>query len=155
MNKHTVPIYIFKLLMNTLFNERFRRSSLQFSPGSDLGLRQLLGLIWKRNTHNRLNPKQLNRKIKKGDDFVLLDIRSKKSFAAGHISNAVNIPLRRFFKIERFPFSRDTEIILICYLGIMSKEALSILADHGYKKLTNIDGGMGAWAYEQERTTKA
>lgn len=155
MKENRLLISLFKFVMITLFNKRFQRSSMQFSPGPALPLKQLLKLVWKDNTHLSIKPKQVQQRITEDSDFILLDIRSKKSFKEGHITNAVNIPLRKLFRMEELPFPKNAEIIVICYLGVTSKEAITVLAEHGHTNLINMAGGMGAWEYEQERTITA
>lgn len=155
MNRQKLFIRIFRFVMNTLFKERSQKSAIQYSSGPGMSTIKLLGLTWKRNTHKHINPKQLQQKINRENGFVLLDIRARKAFDEGHIANAVNIPLRKLLRAEDFPFSKGAEIIVICYLGITSREAITILAEQGYKNLTNMDGGMGAWDYEKEQTVRA
>lgn len=142
----------FKYIMRTLFKEQYQQSALQYSPGPNMGLIGLLRLMLRGDTHTTINPKQLLKKTEKHGSFIIVDIRSKKAFDEGHILNAVNIPLKNLVLADDFPFAKDVEIIVICYLGVTSREAISILAEQGYTNLTNMIGGMGAWEYGKVQT---
>ena len=155
MNKQILLIRLFKFVMSTLFKERFKKSAMQYSSGFDISAIKLLNLIWGENTHKHIKPHQLQQKISRENDLTILDIRTKKAFDDGHIENAVNISLRKLLLSDgNLPFSKDTKIIVICYLGMSSREAILLLAEQGYKNLINLDGGMGAWGYEKTITTK-
>jgi len=46
--------------------------------------------------------------------FVLLDVRSPESFAAGHVPTAVNLPHRRINERNLANYSKDTLFIAYC-----------------------------------------
>jgi phage shock protein E len=68
----------------------------------------------------------------------IIDVRSKEEFQAGHIRNAVNIPLQNltnsFFKIKK-----EKPVITCCASGIRSASAKSILKSNGFSNV--YDGG--------------
>lgn len=142
---------VFKCIMKALFKEQYQKSALEYSPGPHMSLFALLRLIWKGETHTTINSKQLKNRIDNNGAFTIVDIRSKKSFDEGHILNAVNIPLKQLVMTDDFPFSKDTELIVVCYLGVTSREAINILAAQGYRKVTHMVGGMGTWDYGKEQ----
>jgi rhodanese-related sulfurtransferase len=140
--------------MSVVFKERFQKSAMQYSSGFDISVRKLINLLWRNNTHNHISSRQLHHKISLENDLTLLDIRTQKAFDKGHIKTAINIPLRKLILSDQdLPFSKGTKIVVICYLGVSSREAIFCLAEQGYKKLINLDGGMGAWDYEKTITT--
>jgi len=48
-------------------------------------------------------------------EAVIVDIRSAESYAAGHATGAINIPLAEFeSNIENLPFKKDQWIITYC-----------------------------------------
>lgn len=67
---------------------------------------------------------------------VLLDVRSPKEYAEGHIPGAVNLPVER---IEEISFPRSVPLFLYCYSGARSSHACAWLAGHGYSA-SNIGG---------------
>lgn len=53
--------------------------------------------------------------IENGDPgFVLLDVRSPESFAAGHVPGAVNLPHRRIIERNLQVYPEDTLFVVYC-----------------------------------------
>ena len=77
---------------------------------------------------------------------VVLDVRSPEDFAAGHIRNALNIPLKdlpqRLGELEK---SRSKNIILVCQAGMNSARASAQLDKAGFKETYSLAGGLTAW----------
>lgn len=78
--------------------------------------------------------------------FLLIDVRSEKEFADGHVPQAINIPLD---KIAAHPdilnISKDMPIILYCRSGYRANKAGNILWQNGYTNLRHLKGDMLAW----------
>lgn len=76
--------------------------------------------------------------IKEG--AVILDVRSKNEYSAGHIKGSVNIPV----EILRDNLSRlkdkNKTVITCCASGMRSASAKSILRSNGYSKVHNGGG---------------
>lgn len=155
MKKLDLMARMFRLMANIMFRERALKSDMQYSSGPGMSLMKLMGLAWKGQKHKHIKPKQIKQRIDQGNSFVFLDVRTKKSFDQGHVRNAVNVPFDELQKAKDLAFSKDAEIVVACYFGIKSRATIAILAERGYKNLTNMDGGLGAWDYEKERTIEA
>ena len=81
---------------------------------------------------------------------VLLDVRDRDEYAAGHIPGSVNLPLSEIRSAEdRFP-DVDTPLFVYCLSGARSSKAIAALGEMGYTKLTNL-GGIRAWRGEIEK----
>lgn len=81
---------------------------------------------------------------------VLLDVRDKEEYQAGHIPGAVNIPRDEISKAkEMFP-DAETPIFAYCYSGRRSDIAVTALKKMGYQKVRNI-GGITAFKGELEK----
>jgi rhodanese-related sulfurtransferase len=80
---------------------------------------------------------------------LLLDIRSKESYDAGHIPNARNLPGGAIVEgakaIERF---KDKPIIAYCDSGMTAGSAARHLGRLGFKQAYNLRGGLAAWRQE-------
>jgi len=137
-------------MANILFKKRAQQSAVQYSTSPGMSMIKLMRLAWKGQKHKHIKPKQIKQRIDQGNSFVFLDVRTKKSFDQGHVRNAVNLPFEELHKVKDLAFSKDTEIVIACYFGIKSRATIAILAERGYKNLTNMDGGLGAWDYEKE-----
>lgn len=88
-------------------------------------------------------------------DVVFVDVRGAGEIAqSGTIKGAVRAPLPGFDNFARPDGSgalpgadTDKAIVLVCASGARSSAAASRLASMGYKKVYNIAGGFGQWAY--------
>jgi NADPH-dependent 2,4-dienoyl-CoA reductase/sulfur reductase-like enzyme/rhodanese-related sulfurtransferase len=74
-----------------------------------------------------------------GTDALLLDVREPAEFAAGHIPNAINLPLSQM-RTGYAALPRDRDIWLYCGVGQRAYYAVRFLAQHGYRA-RNLSGG--------------
>jgi len=82
----------------------------------------------------------------KRDSVRFLDVREYYEYDAGHIEDAVHIPLRRL--PERFEeLHRDETIVVVCQIGQRSDLAARFLRDRGFDA-HNLEGGVTAWVHE-------
>jgi rhodanese-related sulfurtransferase len=78
------------------------------------------------------------------DGAVALDVREPNEFEAGHVAEAISIPLGQLeARVEELP--RDRPIVAYCGHGERSSSGVSILERAGFKTLLNLDGGFGVW----------
>ena len=70
---------------------------------------------------------------------LLVDVRQPEEFAAGHIEDAINLPLPQL-RIRLGELPHDREIWVNCGVGQRSYYALRILLQHGFKA-KNLSGG--------------
>jgi rhodanese-related sulfurtransferase len=77
---------------------------------------------------------------------LFLDVREDKDFRAGHIPDAVHIPLKqlpdRVGELEKY---KDRPVIAYCRSGNTSTAAGGLLKKHGFDNLYNLRGGVMAW----------
>ena len=103
----------------------------------------------------RIHPADVKSKVdSKQDTFIILDVRNTHHYNEGHIKGALSVPFSEFIGKEPAELNENKEIIVICYGGGMSKAAASMLAERGFTKVYNMDGGMHAWNYETEKSIK-
>ncbi len=77
---------------------------------------------------------------------MLVDVRSVADFRAGHITNAINIPLDQIeVQINKITSNSKKNIIVYCQKGVRSAQAFRLLNKLGLPKLYTIDGGLDAW----------
>jgi len=80
---------------------------------------------------------------------LLLDIRSKESYDAGHIAHARHFPGAAIVEgakaIERF---KDKPVIAYCDSGMTAGSAARHLGRLGFKQAFNLRGGLAAWRQE-------
>lgn len=81
-----------------------------------------------------------------GKKFILLDVRSKEEFDAGHLPNAVHISRGLLeFKIGRIIPDKNANIILYCRTGARSAMTTLVLNEMGYVNAKNMEGAFKAW----------
>ena len=77
------------------------------------------------------------------DPPVVLDVREDWEWEAGHIAEAVHIPLGELApRLGELP--GDRPIVLVCRSGVRSQMAADAMADAGWNTL-NLAGGLLAW----------
>jgi hydroxyacylglutathione hydrolase len=75
----------------------------------------------------------------------VLDVRSDKEWASGHIEGAIHIPLGEL-KDRIAELSEEVALIAVCGSGYRSSLAASLLQVGGLTEVSSMDGGMGAWS---------
>jgi rhodanese-related sulfurtransferase len=97
------------------------------------------------NTHScqNIGREELTEKIKSGEDFFLLDVRTPAEYAAQAIEGAYLIPLQEIgSRTDELP--RDKEIVVYCRVGNRSAYAAAYLGRMGYN-VKNLEGGIMLW----------
>ena len=98
-----------------------------------------------------VSSEELQAKLAKKDNFVLLDVRTPEEFAEGHIGGAVLLP---YDQVEQKATDilpvKDKSIIVYCRSGRRSAIAAESLRGLGYKDVKDF-GGISRWQGELER----
>lgn len=78
-------------------------------------------------------------------DVCLLDVRTEKEFAEGHIEGSICIDVTRSDFMEKAAalLPKDKTIALYCRSGRRSKKAAELLSDAGYKVVELNTGYLG------------
>lgn len=98
--------------------------------------------MWKKDKN-----KKTKREIKEityeeiRNDYIIIDVRSRKEYKEGHINGAINIPLSNI-KDEINKFEKTEKILLYCQSGLRSKKGAKMLESLGYKEIYNLTGGI-------------
>ncbi len=77
------------------------------------------------------------------DAPLLLDVRTAREFAAGHIPHAVNIPVDEL-REQLHELPRDREVLAYCRVGQRGYLATRILMQSGFQ-VRNVSGGYLTW----------
>ena len=84
-------------------------------------------------------------------DYIILDVRTEKEFAAGHIKGAILIPDYEIrLRAEKELPDKAKTILVYCRSGRRSKLAARDLAELGYTDVLEF-GGIIDWKYEIEK----
>ena len=89
-----------------------------------------------------IKKEELKRKIDNNEKFVLLDVRSEKSYRKGHIKNAISIQVGEIDRAEQ-EFKKDDEIIVYCnsFSCMKSLRTARILEEMEFNDVTDYEGG--------------
>lgn len=88
------------------------------------------------------------RKMRSGDEFVLVDALAPISYAASHLPGAINIPPSTVDELaERQIPDRDTEVVVYCSNPncASSVEVTTRLIELGYRNVRHYSGGKRDW----------
>ena len=82
----------------------------------------------------------------KANDFVILDVRERDAYLAGHVPGARHLPRGQLeLRVdEAFP-DPDLEILTVCEFGKISTLAAATLRELGFRRTVALDGGMKMW----------
>jgi len=79
--------------------------------------------------------------------LVILDVRAREAFRAGHLPGAVNIPRGELeLRADRELPDPTARILTYCQVGKISTLSAQTLRTLGYTRAVALDGGLEAWA---------
>ena len=79
-------------------------------------------------------------------EHVLIDVRTPGEFAEAHIDGATMIDINGAdFEAGIAALDKSKSYVVICRSGGRSARASQYMIDHGFQKVTNVEGGMNAW----------
>ncbi len=82
----------------------------------------------------------------RANDLVVLDVREKDAFAAGHVPGAVNIPRGQLeLRVNEALPDPTVRILTVCEFGKISTLAAATLRELGFVRASALDGGMTGW----------
>jgi len=94
-----------------------------------------------------MTPTEFVARRQAGAALYLLDVREADEVAAASVPGAVHIPMGEVpARLAEIP--RDREVVVMCHAGGRSLRVASYLAGEGYQPVTNLTGGILAWAAE-------
>lgn len=82
-------------------------------------------------------------------ETVLIDVREPYELDICRVPGAQHIPMRQIpEKLDALP--RDKHLLILCHAGGRSRRVTEFLRARGFNAVTNIAGGIDAWAQEIE-----
>jgi len=93
-----------------------------------------------------ISPELVANKLKNGEDFTLIDCRTKSEFDGGFIENAKLIPLSQI-KDRKGEIEKDKETVVYCLAGLRSAKGMRILRNSGFNNVKYMDGGLKGWRF--------
>jgi rhodanese-related sulfurtransferase len=94
---------------------------------------------------NTISAQQLVDRVNR-EGAVVVDVRDRKEFDAGHIVGAISIPFANLdTRVDELKKYADKPIIVACKMGQHSGEAGMRLRKSGYQNVSRLAGGMAEW----------
>lgn len=93
----------------------------------------------------QITPYHITKKMNEGR-IVIVDVSKQAEFDAGHLRNAIHIPIEelkdRLSRIDRY---KAESVVVVCATGPRAGRATSILKKAGFKDVSSLEGGMKDW----------
>lgn len=87
---------------------------------------------------------ELRDAVNGGESMQLIDVRSPKEYADGHVDGAINVSVGELAG-RAGELQRDAPTAVMCEGGYRSALAASLLKQEGFARLANVTGGMAAF----------
>ena len=95
-----------------------------------------------------LSIKDLNERLARNDELLLLDVRSDADYQGetGHIADSLNIPLEALVsRLPELTTYQEKTVALICTTERRSRKAAQLLTRQGFADVHVVTGGMKQW----------
>jgi rhodanese-related sulfurtransferase len=84
---------------------------------------------------------------KRGDEFLLLDVREPEEYLRTRIEGSKLIPLGELEeRLEEIRDWKDRSVVVHCHKGGRSAKACRLLSAAGFIRVANLTGGIDAWS---------
>ena len=106
------------------------------------------------NTYKSLSVEEFAQQID-SKKIIVVDVRTEKEFAEGHLKNAVNVVWSNTFdeNLEKAKLKKRKTLAVYCRSGRRSKAAANVLVSKGYNVI-ELDKGIIAWTQAGKETVK-
>ena len=95
--------------------------------------------------YESITPRELKEKLDSGHRPEILDVRESWEFELARIEGSTLIPLSEL--PDRFrELDPAAETVVVCHHGSRSAYATRALAQTGFRKVLNLEGGLDAYA---------
>ena len=101
----------------------------------------------------QITPVELKERLNAADAPFLLDVREPEEFGYCHIDGSVLIPMAELPR-RASALPADREIVAVCHHGVRSFQAAAFLRQNFGLDVTNLQGGIAAWAQEVDPAMK-
>jgi rhodanese-related sulfurtransferase len=99
-----------------------------------------------------IQAEQLKSRLDQGESLFLLDVRDEYEYEISNIGGHL-IPLPELPK-RLNELNADEEIVALCKMGPRGVKAVELLQKKGFKKVSNLRGGLHAWSDRVDRSVR-
>lgn len=102
-----------------------------------------------------LDVNQAENLLAKNKEITILDVRTPKEFAQGHLQGATNVDFYASdFQANLSKLDKDKSYLVYCAVGGRSAKARDQMEKLDMKRIYHLDGGMKAWEKAGKKTEK-
>ncbi len=94
-----------------------------------------------------LSPQDVAARLQQPNPPIVIDVRERWEYDLAHLETSLLIPLSTLPERAN-ALDPEAEYAMLCHHGMRSEMAANWLAQHGFTRLINIDGGIDAWSVE-------
>ena len=96
-----------------------------------------------------ITPAEVARRLKDGDDLVLIDCRTAEEHDLAHIDGAMLVPMQELsVRIGELRQFEDRPIVVHCHKGKRSMTVTAVLRELGFEDVRSMSGGIHRWSEE-------
>jgi len=103
----------------------------------------------KNDSEDFISVKDLYKKVKKKEDFMLLDVRTPSEYKTGHVEGSILLNLSEDFlkDVDKIGLSgkKNKPVIVYCRNGPRSQIIFNILKTLGFKNVKDMKDGILEW----------
>ena len=101
--------------------------------------------------YKKITAEEAKERMDKGDEIIILDVRTEEEYREGHIPGAIVIPNETISSepLKELP-DLEQEILVYCRSGNRSAQAAKKLIEAGYTQVYDF-GGITDWPYDTEK----
>ena len=96
-------------------------------------------------TYKSLTPEEVSEKIKNGEKFKFIDVREPLEYELSRVEEAELLPMSRAAEWIG-SLEPEDEIVVMCHHGVRSANVCMYLANNGFEKVYNLEGGIDFWS---------
>jgi adenylyltransferase/sulfurtransferase len=100
------------------------------------------------NPEWEVHPADVQQRLQRGEDLLLLDVRQVREWNASKIAGATLVPLHELDKRVEAELAdwKARPIVVYCHHGVRSINGTAILRRHGFTDAHSLAGGIDAWS---------
>ncbi|GIV95427.1 MAG: sulfurtransferase [Herpetosiphonaceae bacterium] len=105
----------------------------------------MFDMFRKRSAIPEMIPEDVQQRLAQGEKLQIVDVREPEEYAEAHVPGSLLIPLGQLAqRMDELP--KDTPLVMLCRSGNRSGVAAELLQRAGRNDVTNLRGGIIAWA---------
>jgi rhodanese-related sulfurtransferase len=89
---------------------------------------------------------QVKSMLKRGEKFVLLDVREPWECEKARLEGSKQIPMGEIPARANQELDPDEHIVVLCHHGVRSLSVTNWLRQQGFEKVQSVRGGIDGWA---------